>query len=80
MQVTVKKARLLTGMTQAEMALLLGVHVTTYMKWERDPEEMKIKIAKKFSDIVNIGYDQIFFDRESNLIRQPVRNKTKKRE
>ncbi|OXL83142.1 hypothetical protein BCV73_08675 [Paenibacillus sp. SSG-1] len=70
MQLTVKKARLLSGMTQKEVADILGVHVQTYVKWERNPEEMSVGTAKQFSRIVKIGFEDIFFDKESNLIRQ----------
>lgn len=79
MEITVKKARHLMGLTQKEMAEIMGVHVQTYMKWEKNPDEMTIATAKRFSHIVNIGIDQIFFDRESNLIRQKrERRKTTK--
>lgn len=74
MQLTLKKARLLSGLTQKEVAEILGVHTQTYMKWERSPEEMSVGTAKQFCKIVDISFDEIFFNTESNLIRQ---NKTK---
>lgn len=70
MNLTVKQARLLAGYTQKQIADILGVHVQTYMKWERNPGEMSISTAKQFSKIVGRGFDEIFFDKESNLIRQ----------
>ncbi|MBG9734744.1 hypothetical protein ABD86_04000 [Paenibacillus alvei] len=63
-------ARVFAGLKQREVAEILGVHVQTYMKWERNPEEMSIGTAKQFSRIVGIGVEEIFFDKESNLIRQ----------
>lgn len=69
MKITVKMARLFAGLTQKEIAEILGVHVQTYMKWEKNPEEMSIGTAKQFSRIVGIGVEEIFFDEESNLIR-----------
>ncbi|MED4172342.1 helix-turn-helix transcriptional regulator [Halalkalibacterium halodurans] len=69
MQLTLKQARLLSDLTQKEVAEMLGVHVHTYMKWERNPEEMSIGTAKQFAKIVNRGIEEIFFDNESNLIR-----------
>lgn len=69
MQLTLKQARLLSDLTQKEVAEMLGVHVHTYMKWERNPEEMSIGTAKQFAKIVNRGIEEIFFDSESNLIR-----------
>lgn len=70
MQLSVKKARLLSGKTQQEVAEVLGVHVHTYMKWERNPEEMSIGTARQFLNLVGFGFEDIFFDHESNLIRQ----------
>ncbi|WNF07211.1 helix-turn-helix transcriptional regulator [Brevibacillus borstelensis] len=70
MKFTVKQARLLAGLTQKEVSGMLRVHVQTYMKWERNPEEMSISKAKQFSKIVGREFDEIFFDSESNLIRQ----------
>lgn len=70
MKLTVKKARLLSGMTQKDVAEVLGVHVHTYMKWEKNPEEMSIGTAKQFARLVEFGLEDIFFDDESNLIRQ----------
>jgi DNA-binding XRE family transcriptional regulator len=69
LQLTLKQARLLSDLTQKEVAEMLGVHVHTYMKWERNPEEMSIGTAKQFAKIVNRGIEEIFFDSESNLIR-----------
>lgn len=69
LKLTLKQARLLAGLTQRDVAEVLGVHVQTYMKWERNPEEMSIGTAKQFSRIVNVSLENIFFDMESNLIR-----------
>ncbi|OAB35678.1 hypothetical protein PMSD_11740 [Paenibacillus macquariensis subsp. defensor] len=65
MELTVRKARLISGFTQNEIAESLGVHVNTYMRWEKSPEDMSIKAAKKFSRVVKIGFEDIFFDTES---------------
>ncbi|KIL35126.1 hypothetical protein SD71_15925 [Cohnella kolymensis] len=70
MKLTIKQARLLAEMTQQDVANTLGVHVQTYMKWERNPEEMTIGTAKQFSRVVKRELEEIFFDSESNLIRQ----------
>lgn len=70
MKLTMKQARLLAELKQQEVAEILGVHVQTYMKWEKNPEEMSIGTAKQFSRIVKREFEEIFFDTESNLIRQ----------
>lgn len=69
MKLTLKQARLLADLTQKEVAEILGVHVQTYMKWERNPEDMSVGTAKQLSKIFNVDFEEIFFDKESNLIR-----------
>ncbi|PWV97473.1 DNA-binding XRE family transcriptional regulator [Paenibacillus cellulosilyticus] len=70
MGLTLKQARQLAGLTQKEVAEVLGVHTHTYMKWERNPEEMSVGTAKQFSRIVKVEVNEIFFEDQSNLIRQ----------
>ncbi|MEC0173013.1 helix-turn-helix transcriptional regulator [Paenibacillus graminis] len=69
MKLTVKQARLFSGKTQQEIADLLSVHVQTYMKWEKNPDEMSVGTAKQFSRIVEQDFESVFFDIESNLNR-----------
>ncbi|ASS69219.1 helix-turn-helix domain-containing protein [Paenibacillus sp. RUD330] len=64
-----KKARLIAGLTQQETADLLNVHRQTYIKWEKDPDNMPVGQAKKFSESVNLNVDEIFFGVESTLSR-----------
>ncbi|KZE79280.1 hypothetical protein AV654_17570 [Paenibacillus elgii] len=66
MELTMKKARMLAELTQKDVAEMLGVHVHTYVKWERNPDEISIGTAKQFSRIVNVDFEEIFFDKESN--------------
>lgn len=65
MSVTLKQARLLSDLTQREVALKLGVHKQTYMKWEKNPDEIPVGTAKKVSLIFGRGVDEIFFNRMS---------------
>lgn len=58
---TLKQARQYAGYTQREMANILGVSRDVYRKIEQHPEKTSIELAKKFSAVVGIGIDQIFF-------------------
>lgn len=69
MILTLKQARLLKGLTQKEVARELGVHVQTYSKMEKQPEEITIGDAKKLSEILNVSFDNIFFTTNSTLSR-----------
>lgn len=66
---TLKQARLVRGITQRDMAKSLEVHVQTYRKMEEHPDEVTIGNAKKICEILEISYDQIFFNTNSTLSR-----------
>lgn len=69
MILTLKQARLLKGFTQRDVANKLGVHVQTYSKMEKHPDEVTIGEAKKLCDILEFSYDFIFFNTNSTLSR-----------
>lgn len=69
MAFTLKQARLLSGLTQVEVAQKLDVHRDTYMKWERNADMMPVGKAKQASMIFGRGVDEIFFTPESTLSR-----------
>ncbi|WP_350300626.1 helix-turn-helix domain-containing protein [Peribacillus frigoritolerans] len=76
MILTLKQARLLKGFTQREIASKLGVHVQTYSKMEKQPDDVTIKEAKKICDILDLSYDFIFFNADSTLSREIERIST----
>lgn len=69
MILTLKQARLLKGFTQRDIATRLGVHVQTYSKMEKQPDEVTIGEAKKICEILDFNYDLIFFNTNSTLSR-----------
>ncbi|MGQ0419115.1 helix-turn-helix transcriptional regulator [Bacillus sp. HC-Mk] len=70
MILTMRQARLVKGITQQEMAIKLNVHVDTYRKMEKNPDEVTIGNAKKISNLLGFSYDQIFFNDYSTLSRE----------
>ena len=66
---TVKQARMLKGKTQAEMADCLGVCRDTYRAIEQNPDRATVKQAKAISEFLDMGMEQIFFDKDSTLSR-----------
>lgn len=58
---SVKQARQYAGYTQADIAHKMGISRDTYRRLEANPEKTTIELAKKFSSIVGIDIDQIFF-------------------
>ena len=66
MQITMKQARVGADLTQAETADKLGVHPTTYMRMEKHPEDLTIKQAHAFSNIVGLDFNDILFIEDSN--------------
>jgi transcriptional regulator with XRE-family HTH domain len=69
MILTLKQARLIKGLTQSQMAERLNVHVQTYRKMEKEPDEVTIGDAKKICEILDVSYDFIFFNGNSTLSR-----------
>lgn len=61
MRLTPKQARLISGLTQQDLAVKTGVHRHTIMKWERDPDTMMVGQAKMFAKAVGRGVDEIDF-------------------
>ncbi len=66
MRITMKQARVGADMTQQQVADRLGVHVQTYQRMENNPEDISIKQAKNFADIVGVNFEDIFFGKHSN--------------
>lgn len=69
MILTLKQARLVKGFTQREIAEKLCIHVQTYSKMEKQPDEVTIGEAKKICEILDFNYDLIFFNTYSTLSR-----------
>lgn len=57
---TVKQARHMADKTQKEMAELLGIDRSTYMRIERNPEKATVGQARKISAITGIPMENIF--------------------
>lgn len=68
MQISVRQARLLKGMTQAEMAEGLKVHVQTYRKIEKNANLATIEQAKKISALTGVPYNEIFLSNSLLLV------------
>lgn len=58
---TVRQARVLAGLTQADVAKRLEMPVNTYRRREMYPEKMSVPTALRFAEIVKLPLDQIFF-------------------
>jgi DNA-binding XRE family transcriptional regulator len=62
---TIRQARKLADMTQAEMAKQLGVCKDKYAKIEKNPDTATIKQAKEICMATGISMDKIFFGNNS---------------
>ena len=58
---TVRQARILANISIREMAKLLGVSQNTYFKKEKGLSRFYYDEAVKFSSLVNVPIDNIFF-------------------
>ena len=62
---TVKQCRESINKSFEEMAAMLDITSEEYMVYEKNPCVMPIDVALRFSEIVKIPYDKIFFDTHS---------------
>ena len=61
MQLTMKQARIGAGLKQQDIADRMGVHVQTYQRMEKHPEDITIRQGKLFAQIVGLPFEVIFF-------------------
>jgi putative transcriptional regulator len=47
------------GLSQAEVANGIGVHVNTYIRWEKNPGEIRYDKAIALADLLKIRLDDI---------------------
>lgn len=62
----IKEAREAAGYTQTEMCAALGISRPTYIKYEKNPENMPLWMAEKLCSIVRCKMDDIFLPSEVN--------------
>lgn len=69
MYIKLKKLREDKGITQDEMAELLGYrHKSRYSKLENGERKMSIEQAKLISDFFNMSIEDIFFNNKVNKL------------
>lgn len=61
MALSVRQWRLAKEISQSTMADKLGVHINTYISWEKNPERISIGCAKQISEIFDVSLDDIDF-------------------
>ncbi len=62
---TFRMWRLAKEITQQKMADLLGVHVNTYINWEKNPENVSMANAKRISTVLEVPLTEIVFESEN---------------
>jgi DNA-binding XRE family transcriptional regulator len=67
MKYTMKQARQLAGLTQAEMAYRIGVSCTTYRSYEKAPCRVRAEMIVRFSKALKIPFEDIVTVRDDSL-------------
>lgn len=65
---TLKQARTYAGLTQDEMAKLLAIHRSTYMRLEEDVSRATVGQVCKIAQITGIPLSDIFLTENSTLV------------
>ena len=61
MKITLRAARVNKGLTQKEMAELVGVNNTTILKWEKGETYPDVINIRKIEEVLGVKYDNIIF-------------------
>lgn len=61
MKYTIEQARLLSDLTQAEMAKLMGMSEKTYIQYEKYRRVLRMDQGYKFANNVRVPFDSIIF-------------------
>lgn len=62
LKLTLKAARVNAGLTQKELAALMGISETTMIKWEKgDGKDIKLGEFEKLCKILNVDINQLIF-------------------
>nr|WP_285151883.1 helix-turn-helix transcriptional regulator [Lactococcus petauri] len=67
---SLKAARINSGLTQTEAAKLVGIHPQTLSKYENDSSEIRNSLVKDLAKIYSIPVDYIFLGENHDLKRK----------
>lgn len=68
--ISLKAARINSGLTQTEAAKLVGIHPQTLSKYENDSSEIRNNLVKELAKIYSIPVDYIFLGKNHDLKRK----------
>lgn len=60
-KISLKSARVNAGLTQEEASRLIGIDVTTLIRWEKNPSMVQVKYLDKISKAYKFPSDYISF-------------------
>lgn len=58
---TIRQLRLMHEISQVKMAEMLGVHVNTYVKWEKEPQDIPVNKAILMCQIFDTNFESVIF-------------------
>lgn len=68
MNFTVRQARKYAGMTQVQMAKILGIDRTTYIRIEKDVTRATVGQINRISEVTGIPIKEIFLTENSTKV------------
>ena len=70
MQFTVRQARVMAGLTQAEVAKRLGINRTTYIRLEKDPTRATVRQLGLIAQLTGIPVRDLFLGENSTFVER----------
>lgn len=77
LRISLKSARVNSGMTIKEAAETVCVHHQTLSKYEKDSSDISVSLLEKLCNLYQIPEDYIFLGKEYDLIRMIKKEREK---
>ena len=65
-QITIKSARVNSGLTQDEASDALGIDKSTLVRWEKDSSSIPADKLKLMIDLYGIPFDHLYLGKSAN--------------
>lgn len=72
---TLREWRRAKEITQAKLAEAIGVHVNTYLLWEKEPTKIPIGYAFKIANIIGVPIENIDFLSEKSTNHEDLQHR-----
>ena len=66
LKITIKSARVNSGLTQDEASDALGIDKSTLVRWEKDSTNIPAEKIRRIIDLYGVSFEHLFFGKSAN--------------